>query len=107
MGSSPSLSNSVAHPASVSTTLANGVSRRNYVQKIIMVIFVGLMLNAATACSVLRYETQEGTKVTYTRLFTTADKIKAEVGAAKVEVNKQKIDTKTIEAVLKALGLME
>ncbi|MEN6375535.1 MAG: hypothetical protein ABFD75_12275 [Smithella sp.] len=74
-------------------------------------IFVLLMALALTGCASLSYEAKEGTKetkVSYSRLFTTSDKISGELpGGAKIESNNQKIDAATIEAILKLLGTIQ
>lgn len=58
-----------------------------------------------SGCASLTYETKDGTKVTYTRLFTTADSLKAKVGDAKVDIGMQRIDTETLNAILGLLGI--
>jgi hypothetical protein len=62
-----------------------------------------IMVMSLSSCASVSYETADGTKVSYFRLFTSADSIKAQVGAAKVEANGQKLDAETLNAIL---GLM-
>jgi hypothetical protein len=67
---------------------------------LITMVFLG-------GCAHMYYKAQDGTTVSYTRLFTTADQTKATVGAATVEINGQKIDAASMAAffnVLNALG---
>lgn len=65
-------------------------------------ILAGLLM--IQGCARLNYETKDGTKVTYTRLLTTSDSIKGDVGDAKVQVSKQQIDTTTLQAIIQLLG---
>ena len=67
-------------------------------------ILAGVVLAMLASCASLKYETKEGTKVTYNRLFTTADTLKAKVGDANVEIGGQKINADTINALLGLLG---
>jgi uncharacterized protein YceK len=67
-------------------------------------IIIGIAILLLTGCASLSYETKDGTKVTYTRLFATNDILKAEVGNAKVEINGQKIDTATLQAIINLIG---
>lgn len=59
---------------------------------------------ALSGCASLKYETADGTKVTYTRLFTTSDSIEASVGNASMKAGGQKIDLSTLQALLALLG---
>jgi len=67
-------------------------------------IIFGLAILTLTGCASLSYENKDGTKVKYTRFFATNDSIKAEVENAKVEINGQKIDTATLQALLNLVG---
>jgi len=69
--------------------------------KVLLVIICVAML---AGCASLSYETKDGTKVSYTRLFTTADKIEGNVGAANIKVNNQKIDLEALQSVLSLMG---
>ena len=55
-------------------------------------------------CARLQYETKDGTKVTYTRLLTTSDSIKGNVGEARIAVARQEIDTSALQALITLLG---
>lgn len=68
----------------------------------ISLLFVVVFMLAG--CASLKYETADGTKVSYNRLFTTADTIEGNVGTAKVKVGGQKIDATVLGAFLSALG---
>lgn len=57
-----------------------------------------------SGCASLKYETADGTKVTYYRLFTTSDSIEAQVGNAKMKAGGQKIDLSTLQALLNLLA---
>jgi len=67
-----------------------------------------LLIGYIIGCSSLSCEITEGAKVTkisYSRLFTTSDNIKGELPEGyKLESTNQKIDTDTIEAILKLIG---
>lgn len=67
---------------------------------------VGLLFLQA-GCAALKYETADGTKVTYTRFLTTSDSISGDVGDAKVQVSKQQIDTTTLQAIIQLLGAVK
>jgi hypothetical protein len=67
-------------------------------------LVIAVCILALAGCASLKYETKEGTKVTYNRLFTTADTLKAKVGDANVEIGGQKINADTINALLGLLG---
>jgi outer membrane murein-binding lipoprotein Lpp len=67
-------------------------------------LIIAVCVLALAGCASLKYETKEGTKVTYNRLFTTADTLKAKVGDANVEIGGQKINADTINALLGLLG---
>ena len=66
-------------------------------------LLVVLCLVILTSCASVSYESADGTKVSYTRLLTSADSIKANVGTSSVEANGQKIDIATLQYLL---GLM-
>lgn len=72
--------------------------------RLMMGWLLGLTLIALSACASLTYETKDGTKVTYKRLFTTADTLKARVGDANVEIGGQRIDAQTLNALLGLLN---
>lgn len=72
--------------------------------KILIVLVCMVML---AGCASLNYETKDGTKVSYTRLFTTADKIEGTVGAANIKVNNQKIDLEALQSVLSLMGAVK
>lgn len=55
-------------------------------------------------CASVNYEKADGTKVTYSRLFTTADSLEVTVGDASAKVNGQKIDATTLNALIQVLG---
>jgi uncharacterized protein YceK len=71
------------------------------------VLIVLLVCVALCGCASLSYETKDGTKVSYFRLFTTADKVKGNVGTATIEVNNQKIDLEALQSVLNLMGIMK
>lgn len=73
---------------------------------IILVCLMVALFLSVFGCASLKYETADGTKVAYTRVFTTADTIKGNVGDAKVAVSGQKIDTETLQAILALLGVV-
>lgn len=54
-------------------------------------------------CASVSYQTADGTKVKYTRVFTTADSIEATVGTATVKANGQRIDSEALAAILTAV----
>lgn len=69
-------------------------------------IFYALLLILIGGCANLNYETQNGTKVTYTRFFTTSDFIKGNVGDAKIEVQGQRnIDPETLFMLLDVMRI--
>jgi uncharacterized protein YceK len=72
--------------------------------KKIAIILVVLVL---TGCATTQYKSPDGTEITYTRFATTADSIKAEAGNAKVESSGQKIDTKTLTAIIEFLKTIQ
>lgn len=72
--------------------------------KKIAIILVALVL---TGCATMQYKAPDGTEINYTRIATTSDSIKAEVGDAKVESNGQKIDTKTLTAIIEFLKTIQ
>jgi uncharacterized protein YceK len=72
--------------------------------KVLIVIICVVIL---AGCASLNYETKDGTKVSYFRLFTTADKIKGNVGTATIEVNNQKIDLEALQSVLSLMGVVK
>jgi hypothetical protein len=55
-------------------------------------------------CAMVSYQSADGTSVSYSRLFTTADSLKVKVGDATAEVNGQRIDAATLGALLNVLG---
>jgi uncharacterized protein YceK len=67
-------------------------------------IVVGIICLCLTGCASLHYQTADGTTVSYTRLFTTADSTEATVGNASIKVNGQKIDAATLNALLGLLN---
>lgn len=67
-----------------------------------LIVLISLLCLAG--CASVTYETADGTKVSYSRFLTSADSIKANVGAASVEANGQKIDAATLEALLTLMG---
>jgi hypothetical protein len=67
-------------------------------------LVIAVCILALAGCASLKYETADGTKVTYSRLFTTADSIEGTVGTAKIKVGGQKIDASTLNALLGILG---
>ena len=71
------------------------------------VLIVLLVCVALCGCASLSYETKDGTKVSYFRLFTTADKIEGTVGAASIKVNNQKIDLEALQSVLNLMGAVK
>jgi hypothetical protein len=65
-------------------------------------ILAGLLM--MQGCASLSYETQDGTKVTYTRLLTSADSVKGAVPGASVEFANQRTDAETLRALLNLLA---
>lgn len=72
--------------------------------KKIVIILAMLVL---IGCATMQYKAPDGTEINYTRFATTSDSIKAEVGDAKVESNGQKIDTKTLTAIIELLKTIQ
>ena len=70
-------------------------------------LFVVLCMCLLQGCASLTFESKDGTKVTYTRFLTTATKIEARVADAELNMNNQKIDTATLEALLNLLGMIK
>lgn len=79
------------------------MTRKNVAQVLIVAALLAGMLYVCSGCARLQYETRDGTRVTYTRLFTTSDSIKGNVGEARIAVTKQEINTTIAEALLKLL----
>jgi hypothetical protein len=71
---------------------------------IIYLIGVGFIMAALFGCARLQYVTQDGTKVTYTRLLTSADSVKGAVPGASVEFANQRTDAETLRALLNLLA---
>lgn len=72
---------------------------------IVLIIIVCIVM--MYGCASLNYETKDGTKVSYFRLFTTADKIEGTVGEANIKVNNQKIDLDALQSVLSLMGVVK
>lgn len=72
--------------------------------KKIVIILAMLVL---IGCATMQYKAPDGTEINYTRFATTSDSIKAEAGNAKVESNGQKIDTKTLTAIIEFLKTIQ
>lgn len=72
--------------------------------KKIAIILVVLVL---TGCATMQYKSPDGTEINYTRIATTSDSIKAEAGNAKVESSGQKIDAKTLTAIIEFLKIIQ
>ena len=72
--------------------------------KKIVIILAMLVL---IGCATMQYKAPDGTEINYTRFATTSDSIKAEAGNAKVESNGQKIDTKTLTAIIELLKTIQ
>ena len=54
-----------------------------------------------TGCASLTYKSPDGTKVTYSRLFTTSDVIEGKVGEASIRARGQQvIDPAALQAIL-------
>lgn len=70
----------------------------------ITIIFLCLLL---TGCATMQYKAPDGTEINYTRLATTSDSIRAEVGNATVESNGQKIDAKILQAITEFLKAVQ
>jgi uncharacterized protein YceK len=68
------------------------------------VAIVLLVCVALCGCASLSYETKDGTKVSYTRFWTTADSIEGNVANANIKVNNTKIDAATLQSLLNLLG---
>ena len=81
------------------------------ISKVFISLSLGLLLGCIVNCSSLNCEITDGTqttKVSYLRLFTTSDDIKGELpGGYKLESVNQKIDTKTIEAIIRLAGIVQ
>jgi hypothetical protein len=65
-------------------------------------ILAGLLM--MQGCASLSYETQDGTRVTYSRFLTSSDSIKGNVGTAKVEFQNQQINLEAVTALLNLLA---
>jgi hypothetical protein len=74
---------------------------------IIVLITLFCIVLMLGGCASLNYETKDGTKVSYFRLFTTADKIEGTVGEANIKVNNQKIDLDALQSVLSLMGVVK
>jgi uncharacterized protein YceK len=72
--------------------------------KIIKAFLLLAIIFILSGCASLTFESKDGTKVTYTRFLTTATKIEAKVADAELNMNNQKIDTATLQALLSLLG---
>ncbi len=72
--------------------------------KVLIVLMCAAML---AGCASLNYETKDGTKVSYTRFWTTADSIEGNVGDAKIKVNNTKIDAATLQSLLSLMGVVK
>jgi hypothetical protein len=75
--------------------------------KLTMGCLCGLTLIVLTACASASYKITDGaktTEVSYSRLLTTSDSMKATVPGANVEIGGQKIDAATLNALLGILG---
>jgi len=70
--------------------------------KRLTVLSIGLLM--LVGCASMNYETKDGTRVSYTRLFTSADSIEAKVGEATVKANGQKIDVTALQSLLNVLN---
>ncbi len=66
-----------------------------------------LLAFTLSGCASLTYQSPDGTKVTYTRLFTASDTIKGTLGTATIESQGQKIDATTLNAILNILGAVK
>lgn len=77
------------------------------IKGIILLIIIVVIAMCQQGCASLNYETKDGTKVSYFRLFTTADKIEGTVGAANIKVNNQKIDLDALQSVLSLMGVVK
>jgi hypothetical protein len=66
-------------------------------------LFITLSILMTFGCASLSYTAPDGTKVTYTRFFTTADNIKGTLNPASIEANGQKIDTQLLQQMLGVL----
>ena len=65
-------------------------------------MIIAALLLVLAGCSTMSYETKDGTKVTYTRLFTGAD-IKATVGTDTIDSRAPGIDPAALQAILGGL----
>jgi len=68
---------------------------------IMALLFVAVLL---AGCAHMTYETPDGTKVGYTRIWTSADSIEGNVGTAKVKVGGQKNNTEFLNAITALVG---
>jgi hypothetical protein len=58
-------------------------------------------------CASLNYQAPDGTKVTYSRLFTQSDTIIGKIGEASIESKGQQvIDPASLKAILSVLGTL-
>ena len=70
--------------------------------KYLVIVFVLFLI---CGCARLTYQAPDGTKVTYSRLFTSSDIIKGKVGDASIEARGQHvIDPAALQAILSILG---
>lgn len=67
---------------------------------ILVIALVGLVIGGLSGCASVSYQSADGTSITYSRLFTTADSIDVKVGNASAKVNGQKIDAASLSTLL-------
>ncbi len=69
------------------------------------IVFLLILIIMFFGCARLTYQAPDGTKVTYSRLFTSSDIIKGKVGDASIEARGQHvIDPAALQAILSILG---
>lgn len=66
----------------------------------IFILVIGLSLYS---CVYTNFVSPEGVKVTYFRSFMSAENVKGQVGENKIEVKKEKVDSKVLNQLLQAI----
>jgi hypothetical protein len=67
-------------------------------------IIILLALTICSGCATLKYESADGTKITYTRFFTTSEKVDAKIKDGSLKMGNQTIDTATLQSLIKLLA---
>jgi ABC-type glycerol-3-phosphate transport system substrate-binding protein len=60
-----------------------------------------------SSCASVSYTKPDGTKLTYTRVFTTADSMDVQVGDSTAKINGQKINLEAFQALMGLAGIVK